>query len=256
MGFFSPKAICYVCGKEVGLNRYRLKQIPEGWICPECLKNCGNINVNKITASELDCIIKSNAQKHDAVTSAGPLQTADAMYQYCLDNDLGSGFNKNWGLKHFKIIENALNDNEVVLLPFIGLHNLISATKHDGYYAYAITNKRILMGQAQIVGEKFKAVQFENINDITVTTGLALGTMTIDTLKETFNIGIDKIRVKIIADKAQAALQKARLASNVTVIRQPESSAADEIRKYKELLDMGAITEEEFQLKKKELLGL
>ena len=33
-------------------------------------------------------------------------------------------------------------------------------------------------------------------------------------------------------------------------------NAADEIRKYKELLDMGAITQEEFDAKKKQLLGL
>lgn len=34
------------------------------------------------------------------------------------------------------------------------------------------------------------------------------------------------------------------------------SSGADEIKKFKELLDMGAITEEEFEIKKKQLLGL
>lgn len=33
-------------------------------------------------------------------------------------------------------------------------------------------------------------------------------------------------------------------------------SAADEIKKYKELLDMGAITQDEFDQKKKQLLGL
>ncbi len=33
-------------------------------------------------------------------------------------------------------------------------------------------------------------------------------------------------------------------------------SPADEIKKYKELLDMGAITEEEYNLKKKQLLGV
>ena len=36
----------------------------------------------------------------------------------------------------------------------------------------------------------------------------------------------------------------------------PTSSPADEIRKYKELLDMGAITQEEFDAKKKQILGL
>lgn len=34
------------------------------------------------------------------------------------------------------------------------------------------------------------------------------------------------------------------------------ATAADEIKKYKELLDIGAITEEEFEIKKKQLLKL
>lgn len=41
-----------------------------------------------------------------------------------------------------------------------------------------------------------------------------------------------------------------------TVIVQNQLSNADEIKKYKELLDMGAITEEEFVAKKKQLLEL
>ena len=36
----------------------------------------------------------------------------------------------------------------------------------------------------------------------------------------------------------------------------PNYSAADEIKKFKELLDMGAISQEEYDAKKKQLLGL
>ena len=36
----------------------------------------------------------------------------------------------------------------------------------------------------------------------------------------------------------------------------PPVSSADELKGYKELLDMGAITPEEFEAKKKQLLGL
>jgi len=36
----------------------------------------------------------------------------------------------------------------------------------------------------------------------------------------------------------------------------PAVSAADELKKFKELLDMGIITQEEFDAKKKQLLGL
>ncbi len=39
-----------------------------------------------------------------------------------------------------------------------------------------------------------------------------------------------------------------------TVVRQ--ATVADELRKYKELLDMGVISQEEFELKKRQLLGL
>lgn len=41
----------------------------------------------------------------------------------------------------------------------------------------------------------------------------------------------------------------------VTNIRQ-EQSSADELKKFKELLDMGVITQEEFEAKKKQLLGI
>lgn len=34
------------------------------------------------------------------------------------------------------------------------------------------------------------------------------------------------------------------------------ASSADELLKFKQLLDMGAITQEEFDVKKKQLLGL
>ncbi|AFK87415.1 MULTISPECIES: SHOCT domain-containing protein [Thermoanaerobacterium] len=46
---------------------------------------------------------------------------------------------------------------------------------------------------------------------------------------------------------------EAMLANNAT---ENTTSAADEIKKFKELLDEGIITEEEFNQKKKQLLGL
>ena len=47
------------------------------------------------------------------------------------------------------------------------------------------------------------------------------------------------------------------ISSNTTIIKQeiPQSNA-EEIKKFMELLDMGIITEEEFNAKKKELLGI
>jgi hypothetical protein len=50
-------------------------------------------------------------------------------------------------------------------------------------------------------------------------------------------------------------LDKISESRNTTAVIQKESSA-DEIRKYKQLLDEGIINQEEFDIKKKELLGI
>ncbi|MBO4954279.1 MAG: SHOCT domain-containing protein, partial [Clostridia bacterium] len=44
--------------------------------------------------------------------------------------------------------------------------------------------------------------------------------------------------------------------ANTALTPLQETSSADEIKKYKELLDTGVITQEEFDSKKKQLLGL
>ena len=75
------------------------------------------------------------------------MRTAEEMYEYCVENGYGSGFNRNNSIKHFKVIESALQPDEDILSVFIGLHNYQSMSKHDNNFAYALTNKRIIMGQ-------------------------------------------------------------------------------------------------------------
>ena len=55
-----------------------------------------------------------------------------------------------------------------------------------------------------------------------------------------------------IADISDEEFNRMQVAS----ARPTAASAADEIKKFKELLDMGVITQEEFDAKKKQLLGL
>ena len=55
-------------------------------------------------------------------------------------------------------------------------------------------------------------------------------------------------------DFVTQAIEKTKeVATNITSTK---PNAADELKKYKELLDMGAITQEEYETKKNELLGL
>ncbi|WML26266.1 PH domain-containing protein [Neobacillus sp. OS1-33] len=257
MGFFDRKAICGVCSNEVGLNRYKVKK-SDAWVCPGCVKQAGGfsvVNVNKVTVEEIKAIIDAKAEKR----GDDPMNSAEGMYRYCVENKFGSGFNEKWGIKHFGILENNLIKGEKVLMTFIGLHNYVSVTKHDNNYAYAITNKRIMFGQKQTIsGEKFKAIAYERINDISFETGMMFGVLTIDTPQEKFNIALDKGSAISINSHIHEVLDTVKNGSNGT---QPQTasgtgSVADELKKFKELLDSGVVTEDEFNTKKKQLLGI
>lgn len=181
------------------------------------------------------------------------MTTAKEMYKFCCDNDFGEGMNKKWGLKHFSIIEQALSEDEDAILCFIGLHNYVSATKHDNNYAYAVTNKRIIMAQQKMIGQNFQSVAIDKVNDITMKTSMMWGIVTIDAITECFNVGVNKSVAKNINKAIHDALYSVKNEQKEKQIIS-QSSAADEILKYKNLLDIGAITQEEFDEKKKELL--
>lgn len=57
-----------------------------------------------------------------------------------------------------------------------------------------------------------------------------------------------------VADYVRSKVEEAKNGGGQTIIK--EVSAADELKKFKELLDMGVITQEEFDKKKTQLLGL
>ena len=123
--------------------------------------------------------------------------------------------------------------------------------------AYAITNKRVIMAQQRVIGQVVQSVLLKNLNDITANSGLALGVITIDTIKEKFNVCVDSRSANKICEKVHEVLlsmEDSRTTQPQVQIQQ--NSSADEILKYKNLLDMGVITQEEFEQKKKQLLGL
>lgn len=184
------------------------------------------------------------------------MKTAKEMYQYCLDNGYGKGFTKGWGVKHFKLIEKSLHDDEEVFIAFMGLHNFTSVTKHDSNYAYAITNKRIIMAQKKMIGENFKTVSLDYINDIEFNSGMVWGTLKIDTLKEVFNIGLDKKDAKNISEKVQSFIHDLKKSDKESEKATDSSkSPIEELKDLKELLDSGALTQEEFDNQKKKILN-
>ena len=67
--------------------------------------------------------------------------------------------------------------------------------------------------------------------------------------REQVAVAVKRINEAIAQYKKQSSAPAATIVVN-------NNSAADELKKFKELLDLGIITQEEFEAKKKELLGL
>ena len=69
-------------------------------------------------------------------------------------------------------------------------------------------------------------------------------------------IGLHFAAIVVAFAKRSSLIAESKEAQQTVVNNIQETTNADELKKYKDLLDSGAITQEEFDAKKKELLGL
>lgn len=177
---------------------------------------------------------------------------SDEMYNYCLENNLCGTGSKITAAKNFELLLQSLDSDEEIYFIFVGLHNFKSALSHYGEYAYAITNKQIIAVQKQMLQKKIHSVKLDYINDISMKKIGLWGSISIDTMKEKLMIGCSQGHTEPIYQGIKKALDdiKAPEKSSVT------SNPVEQVKQLKELLDMGILTQEEFDKKKKELLGL
>ena len=79
MGFFSLKTECSICGKEIGMNRFRISK-SNGWICPQCLKLAGGpkcVNLYEMTAEDIKKQIENPALRIDLSKGAFQLPLSE-----------------------------------------------------------------------------------------------------------------------------------------------------------------------------------
>ena len=184
------------------------------------------------------------------------MRTAREMYDYCKEHNFGRGFTERSALKHFEIIQNNLQPDETIEMVFIGLHNYEGIAKHDNNFAYAITNKRILMAQKRVIGMAFQSVSLKNINDITFTTGVAFGVITFDTIKECFNVAVDKSAAVSINNELHDVIERVTVDPDRTNREAKNKKITEEMEMLEEMLKRGWMKQEEFDEKRRQLLGL
>ena len=164
---------------------------------------------------------------------------------------------------------NLLRDNEEVL--FAVFCNILRRGNNAELWnsVVMVTDSRLIYcgsSGAIIKSPTSGSIPVDKISSVSPHSGLLLASLTIECignddlrLEQLSNVDSSGKRgnVNKIANGLQNAIDTAKANSNkssTTIINQ--ASAADELLKFKQLLDMGAITQYEFDVKKKQLLGL
>ncbi|WP_270943101.1 SHOCT domain-containing protein [Romboutsia lituseburensis] len=254
MGLFSKKETCSICKKE----QTKIK-LSDGNICGSCLRESGLFPITKpvknYTIEDIHSFISSNNKNKEYVENFNVTKKIGTYIEFDDKNKqwlIPDGFNgkkKNPKIYSYKdIIEfELLEDGDTV---------------SKGGLGRAIAGGVLLGGVGAVVGgvtgkRKTKSV----VNSLKIK-------ITLDDINVP-NRYIDLIKVKTktssLIYKTSYKLAQEIISTLAVIVENNEKnstennitySAADEIIKFKNLLDNGIITQNEFDIKKKELLGI
>ncbi len=163
-----------------------------------------------------------------------------------------------------KPTEKSINSNENVLyaitanVSFINNDEVIKIdpfkTKDKLSGIVVITSERVLFCNGAFGIGTNKSMFLNDIQSVDDKSNFLGSKLRIKGITETLIIDINNKAIKIFKEKLTSAMSNIK--NQNTNAQVQNVSSADEILKYKNLLDVGAITQEEFDLKKKELLEL
>ena len=146
--------------------------------------------------------------------------------------------------KEVKELTNIINDDEIITYATSGVYDVHT-------WLVVSTNKRIIfLDKGMLFGVNQIEIPLSKVNAVKYKKGLFVGEIEIWD-------GASMFRVKSVLKKTLIPFINA-VNNSIEEIKKtqnsPKLSVADEIMKFKRLLDEGAITQEEFDKKKKELL--
>ncbi|MET3657893.1 SHOCT domain-containing protein [Sporosarcina psychrophila] len=262
MGFFDLKAICAICEKEAGLSRQKIAD--KNSICSSCFKAAGfNIGmahkpVKQMSVEDVHSAIEAKNTNNDELSSFNPtkkigtfLEFDDTQKKWLILTGILGKRDKSKVYNYSDIVDfELLEDGESVTQGGLG-RALVGGALFGGAGAVVggVTGKR---KNKEICNSLKVKVTLRDINNPVV----YISFLSVATKKDSFtyktfyNSAHECLSVlQLICDMQEASVNNS---GNINVT----GSAADEIKKFKNLLDEGILTQDEFDTKKKELLGL
>lgn len=260
MGFWK-KEYCPICGKKIGFLNFRIKD--KVAICPDCFAKM-DIDLPRLKFQSIKdiknhlCFRSENLEKFQTFNTSREIKIGG--YYFREDDNLGL-----WYVSAEKKPKNPTLYNYEQIVDFKLLED--GDTISSGGLGRALVGGALFGGVGAIVGGVTGGKKAKNI-----LTSLEVIITLDNPYKNTINVkcmpaGITcksgSLLYKTYKSEANNFISflatmsaKAKKTEAKKVKNSPKENEFDEIVKYKELLDKGVITEEEFALKKKELLGL
>lgn len=250
MGLFGrkDKELCCLCKQNEGS-----KKISNGMICDDCFVKCGyftnTYEIKSKTSEQVLNAIKANERNTELANKYNSTQKVEKY----LDIDEK---NKIWGAPCFSTHIFFSYDD---IVSFELLENGNSVTK--GGIGSAVVGGALFGGVGALVGAsagKKKTKQEVTQYCIKIITRNAIYPEVYINFLTAGKVMTDSFLYKSYVASAQRVLTMLTLMTDEkkAPVTDAGFSEADEIAKYKKLLDDGAITQEEFDIKKKQLLGL
>ncbi len=224
MGFFSLKVTCDVCGKKVGLNRFQLQKTKE-WCCNECMAKA----TNAVSLSENNTLRNIMITTYDAKMIREHLAERAKQNFETRKKCNVCGYIFCYNVDDLK--KNKSNANSAMLHSIGGIAGGlggIAGGVSGNFVAGAANNTGAAVSNASAEAALNRIVDYNKCP----------------------HCGSTDLKI-LSAEEFEEEKKKANAPAQNTTI-----SSADELKKFKELFDSGIITQEEFDAKKKELLGL
>ena len=253
--FGGKEKVCAICGKKVSLNYWKTKD--KDIVCGECHKKVvqlvPQLQTPNLTVADYRSWLARVDEAHGQLDSFH--ETASVGDYLKIDEDA-----KQWYIPVKKSKVPVIHSyGDVVSFELLEDGNSIAS----GGLGRAAVGGALFGGAGAIVGaatgkKKTKGTVTKLQLKVTLN-DLSNPVEYIDFITSEFKK--DGFIYKTIESSAQKCLSYFEIMARENDAAQaaapaPAASAADEIKKFKELLDLGAITQEEFDAKKKQLLGL
>lgn len=200
----------------------------------------------------------------------------EALARRCEADGLDDGMDHQLLRRHLTVVADGLEPDERPYATFVAQANYRDARHNDGQFAFVATQRALHSSQRRLFGLRPVTLPWETVTDIALEEGTERSVLTVQAPRDAMRLGLGPDEALAVVEALHAARRGTSLspapkgsvaepkgaepnpgaAGTGVAATSPLADPYEEVKKAKELLDLGILTQEEFDRKKRQLLGL